>query len=215
MQSKSWDCNRLAQDEAAHRLANLLQVTVHNLDRASQTVDGAAKQALGSAIGQITAACRLQQLLDVPAEEPMQAEGYLRSLGENLHRLMLDPAGHLLDIDVDPAANLVLPAPLLRLLGQVVVEAVVNASKHAYPGSRGGRILLKLAGVTPWLSCSIADDGIGNRAKLGRPGSRGMALINGLAQQMGGRCRWVFGNRGTEVQVTWPVAQQATAATRE
>lgn len=195
----------LAQEEAAHHGANLLQLTVCNLERAARTADGVAKRTLGAATDQISAASRLHQLLDFPGTERMVAGSYLRMLGDMLNRLVLAPAGHSLAVHIEPAANLALPVPVLRLLGQLVVEAVVNASKHAYPTARGGRVLLTLSSARPWLCCMIADDGIGSLTELGRPGSRGMALIDGLAQQMGGRCRWVFGNQGTEVQVTWPV----------
>ena len=193
----------LVREEAGHRLANLTQLTLCNLARAARAVDGPAKQAIGRAMEQVSAASRLTRMLDIAGD--MSVGRYLQALGETLDQLLLRPAGHSITVEVHTTEDIALPEQVIRSLGQLVFEAVLNAAKHAFPTGPGGHVAIGLSRVGAWLYCRVADDGVGSRGTLGRPGSRGMVVMDGLAQQMGGRCRWVFGGEGTEIQVAWPV----------
>lgn len=197
------DPAHIEQEESGHRLANLLQIVVCNLERAA---DGTAKLTISDAQDQVSAACRLQDLLDRRNAEERPVAGHLRALGQTLEALVLRPGSHCLTIEVGTAVEgLLLPARALSGLGQLVVEAVMNAAKHAFPTGPGGRVVLRLSRADTWLSCVIVDDGIGSGGTLGRIGSRGMILTDALAQRAGGRCGWVFGQYGTEFRITWPI----------
>ena len=171
------------QEESGHCLANLLQIVVCNLERAA---DGTAKLTISDAKDQVSAACRLQDLLDRRNADERPVAGHLRALGETLEALVLRPGDHCLTIEVETAAEgLSQPARALSGLGQLGVEAVMNAAKHAFPTGPGGRVVLRLSRADTWLSCVIVDDGIGSRGALGRIGSRGMILTDALAQRAG------------------------------
>lgn len=194
---------RLEQEESGHRLANLLQIVLCNLER---TADGAAKLTIDAAKDQVSSVCRLQDLLNGHGADERPVAGHLRALGETLEALLLRLGGHCLTIEVDATAEgLLLPARTLSRLGQLVAEAVMNAAKHAFPAGPGGRVVLRLSRAETWLSCVVVDDGVGSRRTLRRIGSRGMILTDALAQRAGGRCAWVFGQHGTEVRIAWPI----------
>ena len=100
----------------------------------------------------------------------------------------------------------------MRCLSQAVVESVINVAKHAFPAGPGGCVALRLSRIGAYVACSIIDDGIGGITGASQPGSRGMALIDGLAQEAGARCRWVFGSCGTQVRILWPIESDAALA---
>ena len=197
----------MEQEEASHRHANLLQIVLCNFER---TVGGTARLAAGGMRDQVGAARRLQVLLDCRDSEERPVADHLRARGQALERVALRPGGHVLGIEVETGLEkLPLPARTLSALGQLVVEAVMNAAKHAFPGGPGGRVTMRLSRGGEWLSCVIADDGVGSRGTLSRIGSRGMVLTDALAERAGGRCGWVFGQQGTEVRITWPIGPGA------
>jgi two-component sensor histidine kinase len=197
------DPAHLKQDESAHRLANLLQIVLSNLER---TADAATKLTISAARDQVSAVCRLQELLNGRGADLQPVSDHLRLVGEALEALLLRPAGHCLTIEVDPLAEgLCVPTQAFLGVSQLVAEAVMNAAKHAFPGGPGGSVTFRLSRVDTWLLCVIGDDGVGSRGKLGRVGSHGMTLAEALAHQAGGRCAWVFGQYGTEVRIAWPI----------
>ena len=201
------DPARFEQDEFGHRVANLLQVVLCNLER---TERGVGTLTITAVRDQISAVCRLQDLLDGRGADKRPVAGHFRALGETLETLLLRPAGHCLTIEVGAAAErLLLPARALSGLGQLVAETVMNAAKHAFPAGSGGRVGLRLSMDGAGLSCAIVDDGVGSRGTGGRIGSRGMILTDALAQRAGGNCAWVFGQHGTEVRITWPITMRS------
>ena len=193
-------------EEAERRLANLVQLVSCNLQREACTGVGAATPTLDSMLKQLSAAIRLQELLDGADTAAISVADHLRALGNALDRLVLRPRGHTLTVAVDAsAAELRLPAAAVRTLSRLVVEAVMNAAKHAFPTGAGGQVTLRLGLGDAGLSCLVADNGVGNHGMVRRADSRGMILTSAMARQAGGCCGWVFGSDGTEVRITWPV----------
>lgn len=99
------------------------------------------------------------------------------------------------------------PAATATVLGLIVNEAVTNALKHAFPGGREGRILVRLGAESPNLmQLRVEDDGVGNRQMT--QGSRttglGLQLIRSLVGQLGGTLTCTA-DAGTCVGVSFPV----------
>lgn len=184
----------LDHEEAEHRLANLLQIVLCNAAQLAPLQD------------QISAVCLLQNLVTGRSDDERPVAGHLRALAAALDSLLLRPRGHRLTVEVEIAAEeLSLPAHALSGLGRLVVEALMNAAKHAFPAGPGGSVAMRLSRTDAGLACVIVDDGVGSRNTSGRIGSRGMILTDALAQRAGGNCGWTFGQHGTEVRITWPV----------
>jgi two-component sensor histidine kinase len=93
----------------------------------------------------------------------------------------------------------------------IVLEAVINALKHAFPDGRTGRLELRLRQHGDQAEISIADDGIGLPQANGR--QSGMRLSAVLAEQIGGAfaCEPREGG-GTVVHLRFPVAASGEAA---
>ncbi len=71
-------------------------------------------------------------------------------------------------------------------LGLVVTELVINALKHAFPGSRPGRVLVDYKIEPAGWTLSVTDDGIGRptpsaTTKVGL----GTSVVEALARQLG------------------------------
>lgn len=87
-------------------------------------------------------------------------------------------------------------------IGLIVTELVIKALKHAFPGSRGGRIMVGYSGHGPNWNLSVKDDGIGmpSDPDSAKPGL-GSSIIQALATQLGARITITPGNPGTSVSV--------------
>ncbi len=88
-------------------------------------------------------------------------------------------------------------------LGLIVTELVINALKHAFPGDRGGKILVDYQSRGPGWTLSVSDDGVGTPEKLAtaKPGL-GTGIVEALAHQLDATVETGAGNPGTTVRVT-------------
>jgi two-component system, sensor histidine kinase PdtaS len=68
----------------------------------------------------------------------------------------------------------------------IVVEALTNSLKHAFPEGRSGRIDVRLKRRDDSVLVSIADDGVGLPAAEARQRTSGLRLMEGLARQLRG-----------------------------
>ena len=87
-------------------------------------------------------------------------------------------------------------------IGLIVTELVINALKHAFPGNRGGRIIVGYNGQGPNWNLSVKDDGIGmpSDPASAKPGL-GSSIVQALATQLGASITVTPGNPGTSVSV--------------
>jgi len=71
-------------------------------------------------------------------------------------------------------------------LGLIVTELVINALKHAFPGSRPGKVVVAYVIELQGWTLSVADDGIG-RLEPGRGAKVGLgtSVVEALARQLG------------------------------
>jgi two-component sensor histidine kinase len=87
-------------------------------------------------------------------------------------------------------------------LGLIVTELVINALKHAFPGGRGGEIVVGYQSHPPDWALTVADDGVGMPsgdapAKAGL----GTSIVQSLAKQVGATVEVSDNDPGTKVSV--------------
>jgi two-component sensor histidine kinase len=82
------------------------------------------------------------------------------------------------------------PADASVSLGLIVTERVINALKHAFPGDRGGDILVlyrSAASGSDW-TLSVADNGVGVPRGADAPkAGLGGSIVDALARQLDAR----------------------------
>jgi signal transduction histidine kinase len=72
---------------------------------------------------------------------------------------------------------------------------------------------VSLSHVDGNILCKVRDDGSGDFTIAEFGTSQGMRIANQIANQMGGRCSWVFGRNGVEVRIALPYAAMASVGT--
>ena len=99
------------------------------------------------------------------------------------------------------------PIPLDKAVpaGLIINELITNSLKYAF-GNAGGLIRVTFDTVTheSGACVSVADDGIG--MKLPPEKGFGLTLIEALARQLSGRIDYVEVEKGSRVQLCFPVA---------
>lgn len=91
-------------------------------------------------------------------------------------------------------------------LGLILSELVTNGLKHAFPGTRAGRLEVILESGDNLVTLTVRDDGIGFPAGVSfeRATSLGFVLVRSLAAQLGGSVTAVSGSgAGTSVSVSF------------
>ena len=96
-----------------------------------------------------------------------------------------------------------LPTDQAIPIGLIVNELVTNAVKYGFPGEEKGTIMVTLKRLPGELRLTVADDGKGldpGRADSGLGGR----LVDGFAQQLGGRVKRKSDSQGTTVHLILP-----------
>jgi two-component sensor histidine kinase/CheY-like chemotaxis protein len=90
--------------------------------------------------------------------------------------------------------------------GLILNELLTNAYKYAFPGNRGGRVMVEIARNGEELSLSVADDGSGLPEGFDpeKSGGFGFKLVDMLTLQLRGRFSWESSDRGTVMRVHIP-----------
>ena len=121
-----------------------------------------------------------------------------RSFASDLY----DPNGtHRATFDLAP---LTLPGQRAAILGQIVVELVMNVHRHAFNGRTGGTVAIDLKADGAEALLVIADDGPG----LGAPDAGrkhfGFTIVKGLAKGLNGAFAYANGS-GLVARVRFPL----------
>jgi two-component sensor histidine kinase len=79
---------------------------------------------------------------------------------------------------------------------------VINALKHAFPGGRGGRIVVGYAGEAEGWALTVSDDGIGMSLEAaGAKAGLGSGIVTALVAQLGAAIVVSDANPGTRVSI--------------
>jgi two-component sensor histidine kinase/putative methionine-R-sulfoxide reductase with GAF domain len=187
--------------ELQHRVKNNLQAIVGFL--AVKRRDAQAhetREHLSAAIGRVQAIALAHDLLSSGDQASSIDFGdYLRTLCANIN-----PAHEAISIEVD-APQAIIPLDRAVPAGLVVNELITNSIKYAF-GNAGGkiRVVLEIVGNASEASVCIEDDGKGMELPPKR--GLGLRLVEGFAQQLGGRVDYVKVDTGSRTVLCFPVA---------
>jgi two-component sensor histidine kinase len=186
--------------EMNHRLANTLAVLTSMLRRDfSLSASPILQEALARFETRIVAFSDLHRSLMIgAADDRISAQYYVENLCKALSKALLEPLGVRCEVSADTGD---LSGERCELLGLVIAELVINATKHAFGEGTEGRIRVDLARkVDSWL-CVVSDNG--NGSKAGTPGV-GSKIVNQLVRALGGGFSTKSGRNGTTVMVIFP-----------
>ncbi|HXA38233.1 MAG TPA: sensor histidine kinase [Phenylobacterium sp.] len=187
--------------ELQHRVANSLQIIASVLMQSARRVSSEeTKGYLRDAHSRVMSVAALQHQLAASNVGDVELKGYLTELCGSIAASMIHDRKTLtLEVMADEGSA----APEASVsMGLVVTELVINALKHAFPGARGGRIVVayKVSGAA-W-TLSVSDDGVGmptgsTPAKAGL----GTSIVQALAKQLGAVVEVVDTDPGTRISV--------------
>jgi two-component sensor histidine kinase len=172
-------------EELRHRLRNHLQNMVSlmslQIRRARNAETIAALEDLRARFATLTS---IYIDLDDSSDRPMELDKFVPDLVRRIGELY-DPAGA--HSAVCRVAAVTLPGKRAAILGQIVVELVMNVYRHALEGRNGGKITIDLALVDQGDAILvIADDGPGLREPDKTRKHFGFTIVGGLAKGLGG-----------------------------
>ncbi|HZV06747.1 MAG TPA: PAS domain S-box protein [Gemmataceae bacterium] len=175
--------------EVHHRVKNNLQLISSLLAlQAGKMKDHAAAEAFAESQNRVRSIALVHENLYRTGDlASVRLSGHLDSLCAHLLRSYnIDPDRIKLDLRV---ADVTLDLDRSIRLGLLVNELVSNVFKHAFPGERSGRVLVKLD--MPRTGCYIlvvSDNGVGLPPDLvpGHSDSLGLQLVADLTEQLSG-----------------------------
>ena len=187
--------------ELHHRVANSLQIIASVLMQSARKVRSEETRShLYDAHQRVMSVAALQQQLAVSRLADVEMRPYLVALCDSIGASMIrDHAQLTLEVRADESIN---TADTSVSLGLIVTELVINALKHAFPGNRGGRIVVGYHGRGDNWTLSVDDDGIGmpDDPDSAKPGL-GTSIVQALAAQLGARLAVASANPGTSISI--------------
>jgi two-component sensor histidine kinase len=187
--------------EIQHRVANSLQIIASVILQSARRVQSEeARGYLTDAHSRVMSVATLQKQLAASRLGDVELRGYFRQLCESIAASMIRDPGQLsLEVDVDDS---LVRAEVSVSLGLVVTELVINALKHAFPGGRPGRMVVRYHSQGPNWNLSVTDDGVGmpKDAASAVPGL-GTSIVAALASQLRARVQVNDARPGTTVSL--------------
>jgi two-component system, sensor histidine kinase PdtaS len=170
--------------ELRHRLRNHLQNMTSlislQIRRAQHPETVAALEDLRTRFSTLTS---IYIDLDEASELPIALDQFIPNLVRRVAELY-DPTGrHAISTGIAPCA---LSGQRAAILGQIVVELVMNVYRHAFDARAGGTIDVALVHVDDRAELRIADDGPGLVEPDGSRAHLGFSIISNLANALGG-----------------------------
>ncbi len=187
--------------ELQHRVANSLQIIASVLMQSARRVQSEETRGhLRDAHNRVMSIATLQQQLAATQVGDVALRGYFMQLCQSLGASMIQDHDRLtLDVNADDS---IVSANVSVSLGLIVTELVINALKHAFPGERGGRILVDYQSHGPDWTLSVSDDGVGTPQQMAdaKPGL-GTIIVGALASQLNAFIETQNADPGTRVCV--------------
>jgi|ERR1044072_35437 two-component sensor histidine kinase len=190
-------------DELRHRLRNHLQNMTSlislQIRRARNAETIAALEDLRARFATLTG---IYIDLDDTSNRPMELDRFVSDLVRRIGDLY-DPGGaHRTTFRLTP---LILPGQRAAILGQIVVELIMNVYRHAFAGRTGGTITVELSVTDGEALLAIADDGPGLHEPDKARKHFGFTIASGLAKGLNGTFEHESRN-GLTARVRFPVA---------
>ncbi|WP_213980921.1 PAS domain-containing sensor histidine kinase [Sphingomonas sp. dw_22] len=187
--------------ELQHRVANSLQIIASVLMQSARRVQSEETRThLRDAHNRVMSIATVQQQLAASRLGDVELRGYFTQLCKSLGASMIHDHDRVsLDVTGDDSS---VKADVSVSLGLIVTELVINALKHAFPGDRGGKILVDYRSRGEDWKLSVSDDGVGTPETLAvaKPGL-GTSIVAALANQLDATVGTEGGHPGTAVSI--------------
>ncbi len=192
----------MLMQELTHRVKNSLQsIAAMVMIEARSHESSQAKAALERVSHRIDALGQLySKLSKFDTVEAVDAATYLDDLCHDLVASVQGPTPIVLTTDIESE---LLPTDRAIPIGLIVNELVTNALKYAFPSQAKGSVKVMLKRVAAELRLTVVDDGQGISPRRADSGLGGR-LVEGFAQQLGGRVERQSGELGTTVCIIFP-----------
>lgn len=200
--------------EVQHRIANSLQIIASVILQSARKVHSQETRSyLTDAHNRVMSVATLQRQLAASRLGDVALRGYFEQLCESIGASMI-PDHKQLTLEVT-ADDSVVPAEVSVSLGLVVTELVINALKHAFPGHRPGKIMVRYQARQPGWTLTVSDNGVGmpKDAASATPGL-GTSIVAALANQLEARVEVTDGHPGTVVSLIHPEEPLPEATTQ-
>jgi two-component sensor histidine kinase len=187
--------------ELHHRVANSLQIIASVLMQSARKVQSDETRGhLFDAHQRVMSVAALQQQLAASRVGNVGMRSYLTALCDSISASMIRDRQILsLEVRADDSTT---TADTSVSIGLIVTELVINALKHAFPGNRGGTILVDYHARGPNWTLSVDDNGVGMPENPDSAKPRlGTSIVEALAKQLGAHVAILRANPGTTVSV--------------
>lgn len=150
--------------------------------KAASVSDATAKSVLDDVIEQVRVMARVHQRLRADDQEiSVDSKAFIQELCSDLKASMA--RGRPISIE-SKADSRALPVNDALSLGLIINELITNATKHAFPGHRVGRIRVAFNVSNDHSYLTVEDDGVGFADQ--RAAGMGEDLVRALSEQLGG-----------------------------
>ncbi len=187
--------------EMQHRIANSLQIVAGILlQKAAAVESGDARLHLLDAYGRVMAVAAVQrQLLESRQSSMIRLDHYLTELSKRLTESLTDKVS----LSVTIEGSVTWESDKAVAIGLIVTELITNALRHAFPGSRCGKIDVTFNAIGSVWSLSVSDNGVGHpnaSVAPARPGY-GTKIIDALTRKLDAHVGVESSPKGTRVTV--------------
>lgn len=186
--------------EINHRVVNEYSSAIAGIQLAAKYVTSSrARNALAGAAERLSNCAAAHRALQAPVwVQHAELADYLQTLCSALTAARLEEQGVRLTLAAEAVS---LPAERCWRVGLIVSELITNCSRHGLSAGPGSiRVEIEVAGDA--IVCRVMDDGQG--AATIQPG-QGVAVVLGLAEELGGTVVWRSNTYGTTAELTFPV----------
>ena len=187
--------------EVQHRVANSLQIIASILMQSARKVQSDETRGhLHDAHGRLMSIAAVQQHLAASRLGKVGLRPYIVQLCKSLGASMIhDPKVLSIEVVVDDSET---DADISVSLGLIVTELVINALKHAFPGHRGGKIMVGYKSHGPNWTMSVSDNGVGMlAASAGNKPGLGTNIVEALAKRLDAKVEVASAHPGTAVSI--------------
>jgi len=198
--------------ELQHRVANSLQIIASVLMQSARRVPSEEmKGYLHDAHSRVMSVATLQHQLSASALGDVELRAYFTELCGTIAASMIHDHQKLsLKVEADEGtAN----ANASVSLGLIVTELVINALKHAFPGNRGGNIVVGYQSHESDWTLSVSDDGVGMpTGSVPAKAGLGTSIVEALAKQLGAKIVVANTDPGARISIRHIQGDDALAA---
>lgn len=185
--------------EISHRVVNEYSQAIAGIRLAARNAGSSeAREVLAAAATRLLSFAEAHRALQAPrTDAAVDIALYLEQLCEAVTAAALQERGILLALT---ATSALLPPARCWRVALIVSELINNGVRHGLKGGPGS-ICVELTADGQDICCRVVDDGCGSPQV--KPG-RGLAVVMGLADELGGTMGWRFTSTGTAAELVFP-----------